>query len=67
MPVEDYEDDRGPSSEWAELSGEETRCLLGLKSYYKTFEDCSDEGAMAKAWVDLQKEFERLREFKWFK
>lgn len=67
MPTEEYEDDRGPESGWVDLTGEENRCLIGLKSYYKTFEDKTDEAAIVRAWIDLQREFERLKEFKWFK
>jgi hypothetical protein len=64
--------DRGEPSEWAELNGEETRCLLGLKLYYTTpglYTESgeSEIGALQMAWEDLKREFPRLEPFKWYK
>lgn len=67
MPTEEYEEDRGDPNQWVELTGEESRCLLGLKNYYKIFLEDTDEVATVKAWADLKKEFKHLVDIKWFK
>lgn len=59
--------DHGDAEKWAELTGEETRCLIGLKNYYTTFMDKPDIEALELAWIDLKHEFERLRPFTWYK
>lgn len=65
--LDDFHQNHGEPESWAELSAEENRCLIGLKKFYTEFDDQSEQDAFAKAWVDLQTEFERLKEFKWFK
>lgn len=68
MPtVDDFTEDHGDPSTWAELDGEETRCLLGLKSYYVRHDDKSEQKALELAWADLQREHKRLLEFPWFR
>lgn len=59
--------DHGPESEWIELNQEETRCILGLQKYWKTFEKKPDNVALELAWIDLKKEFPRLVDAKWWK
>ncbi len=64
--TEDLFPNHGEESEQTELNGEETRCLIGLKSYYITFEERSEQEALEKAWEDLKREFPRLEPFKWY-
>lgn len=77
MPaVEERFPDHGDPSEWVELTGEEARCLLGLKNYYTRLEDKDEATALERAWADVKKEkirgsseltFPRLQNFKWYK
>lgn len=66
MPTMDVPD-RGEEKDWVELSQEEARCLVALIKYWKVFEEKDDQTASTKAWEDLQREFPRLANFKWFK
>ena len=67
MPtLDNFHENHGDPSKWAQLNGEETRCLLGLKSYYVRVVDKSEQEALELAWVDLQTEHKRLLEFLWF-
>jgi len=59
--------DKGNPETWADLNGEETRCLLGLQSYYTRIEDKAAQEALELAWVDLKREFQRLQPFPWYK
>ncbi len=66
MPL--FEDlDRGDPENWVELTNEEKRCLLGLQGYYKNVDDKDTMTAMVLAWNDLKTEFERLKDFQWYK
>jgi hypothetical protein len=59
--------DRGQPSEWVTLTTEETRCIEGLKKYYVIHESLPEQEVEMKAWEDLKREFERLKEYKWYK
>lgn len=59
--------DRGEEKDWAALDPEEVRCLLGLINYWKKIGEKDEQTATMKGWEDLQYEFPRLQNFKWFK
>lgn len=59
--------ERGDPGKWVELNGEETRCLLGLQSYYTRIEDKSAQESLRIAWEDLKREFPRLAPYLWYK
>jgi hypothetical protein len=68
MPtLDDAPEDHGDPSTWAQLDGEETLHLLGLKSYYVRIMDESEQKAFEHAWADLQTEHKRLLKFPWFR
>ena len=59
-----------------ELTGEEKRCLIGLKNYYVKIEERSESDAADRAWADLKQErdrktgqlaFPRLQTATWYK
>lgn len=73
MPVDEMPPD---PSKLVELTGEETRCLLGLKNYYVKSEEKPESEAIKLAWEDLKAErdrktgelaFPRLQNFTWFR
>jgi hypothetical protein len=67
MATEEAPQNHGASTEWTDLTEEESRCLAGLKKYYILFEEKVEEEALEKAWRDIQREFPRLTKFKWYK
>lgn len=66
-PEEYFADERGDIENWAQLTEEETRKFLGLKKYYLVFEDKTEESSCTRAWLDLQTECPRLKDFKWYR
>ena len=59
--------ERGDSNKWADLTESEAHCLYGLQNYYIKVEDRNSVTAFALSWLDLQKEFPRLKDFLWYK
>lgn len=58
--------DHGDPNSWATLDAEELRCLEGLRSYYVKIEDKQPHVGLELAWVDLKREFPRLKAFNWY-
>jgi hypothetical protein len=65
--VDDFRENHGEPSRWVELTNEEARCLLGLKSYWIRLMDKNEQEALEEAWKDLKREHSRLQKFIWFR
>ena len=57
MSVQDPDyNEHGDPSTWVELTGEQTRCLIGLRNYYSKIEAKPPDVASTLAWQDLKNE-----------